>query len=75
MDARAKFQCSHATKDMYGWEYQFTAIYDNSTPEDQRFTKSTPSGKLTMRVDNPAVSFEPGKFYYLDIGEVPAVIE
>jgi hypothetical protein len=70
MDARAKFQCSEATKDLYGWKYTFMVVYDQSTPENQRFTKSTPSGTLTMRVDNPAVSFEPGKFYYLDIGEV-----
>ena len=42
-------------------------------PEDQRFSKATPSGSLRMQVDNPAAleQFEPGKAYYLDFTPVP----
>lgn len=46
--------------------YRFMAQYDTSVPEDQRYAKATPSGSLTIAVDNPAVTFEPGKSYYLD---------
>jgi hypothetical protein len=42
-------------------------MYDESIPEDQRYAKATPSGTLTITVDNPAVVFEPGASYYLDI--------
>jgi hypothetical protein len=70
---RAKFRCTNRTTTQYGataeaaWvSYTFEAMYDPNVPEDQRFAKATPVGKLTMNVDNPAVSFEPGKSYYLD---------
>jgi hypothetical protein len=46
--------------------YRFQAIYDPSIPEDARYATATPSGELRIHVDNPAVSFEPGKAYYLD---------
>ncbi|MBT2418376.1 hypothetical protein J7F01_41080 [Streptomyces sp. ISL-22] len=42
------------------------AMYDPEPPEDQRYAKATPSGSLTIAVDNPAVIFEPGKQYHLD---------
>ena len=46
----------------------FSTVYDTSTPENARFTKATPSGRLEMTVDNPAAleAFELGKFYYAD---------
>lgn len=47
--------------------FRFQALYDPDAPEDQRYALSTPSGSLQMLVDNPAVTFEPGKAYYLDI--------
>lgn len=46
--------------------YRFQALYDTTVPEDQRYAQSTPSGSLTIVVDNPAVTFEPGRDYYLD---------
>lgn len=52
--------------DMRGCKYEFRAMYDASIPEDQRFTKYTPSGSLEMFVDNDAVTFIPGQYYYLD---------
>jgi hypothetical protein len=47
--------------------FRFSAVYDQSVPEDQRYAQATPSGSLTMQVDNPAVMFKPGADYYLDI--------
>lgn len=46
--------------------YKFFAEYDHRLPEDQRFALATPSGSVEIHVDNPAVSFKPGKLYYLD---------
>lgn len=76
--ARAKYRCNaiefqgdpdnEATPRIY----TFAAVYDTSTEENKRFTKATPWGELKMRVDNPAVRFEIGTFYYLDFSAVPA---
>src|SRR5436190_1405596 len=46
--------------------YKFLAVMDSDTPENERYAQATPSGQLTIQVDNPAVIFEPGKEYYLD---------
>lgn len=46
--------------------FKFHAEYDHRLPEDQRFALATPSGTVEIRVDNPAVAFEPGKSYYLE---------
>lgn len=47
-------------------EYEFSAVYDSTTEENARFTRATPSGKLTLTVDNPGAVFTPGRHYYLD---------
>lgn len=76
MATRAKFRCNTETVKRWGpsdeqvtRSYEFMAQYDPDLPEDQRFAKATPSGTLTIQVDNPNVVFEPGKAYYLDITE------
>ena len=48
--------------------FKFGAIYDNSTEENRRYSKATPTGTLEMTVDNPPAQafFEIGKTYYLD---------
>ena len=69
MTVRAKFTLSAITHNAGGGKtYKFFPVHDNSTPENARFTKYTPSGELTMLVDNPAVegSFVLGKEYYVD---------
>lgn len=73
---RAKFRCMFETHKKWGPQddqvtrsYEFAAVYDEKTPENQRFATATPSGSLTIAVTNPAVRFEPGKFYYLDFTE------
>ncbi|WP_347590657.1 hypothetical protein [Acrocarpospora sp. B8E8] len=46
--------------------YRFTAVADDSVPENQRYAKYTPVGNLTITVTNPDVEFSPGASYYLD---------
>lgn len=65
---RAKFRCNSVQINSYGpRQYEFTAVMDNDTPENQRFAKSTPSGVLKMAVDNPDVDLLVGQAYYLDL--------
>ncbi len=44
------------------------AVYDSNTPEDNTYSKYTPSATLQMSVTNPSLFgyFRPGKKYYLD---------
>lgn len=80
MATRAKFRCQtentkvwnrqHAVEHGTSREYEFMAVYDDGTPENARYAKATPVGRLTITVDNPAVVFEPGKDYYLDFTPV-----
>lgn len=73
---RAKFKCSSFTQHA-GWqkgvagprEYRFDAVCADEVPENQRFHKATPSGTLSMHVENHAVSFEVGNSYYVDFTE------
>lgn len=50
--------------------FRFLAEYDPTVPEDQRYAQTTPSGSITIQVDNPAVIFTPGRSYYLDFTPV-----
>lgn len=73
MTVRAKFRCSKMEA-MYGTsvKYTFAPVYQPDVPEDQKYEKATPQGELWMVVDNPAVSFELGEYYYQDLTPVPA---
>lgn len=46
--------------------------YDNTVPEDQAFTKYTPSGRLDVIIDNPSVTnqLNVGDNVYIDIVKV-----
>ncbi len=73
MQTRGKFRCD-STKS-YSWnkalqEFEFSAVCNDGTPENDRFHRYTPSGNVRIQVDNPNVVFEPGKFYYVDFTEV-----
>jgi len=54
-------------------EFTFHAVYDTSTPENQRFSAATPYAKLEMHVSNPEVQFTPGVEYYLDFTPVETI--
>lgn len=71
MTVRAKFRCTSVETFAAGTRtFRFSAEYDTSVPEDQRYARYTPSGELRLAVDNPNVSFEPGISYYLDFTPV-----
>lgn len=71
---RAKFTVTDRTKhaSYSGEEVVLHPMYDSSIPEDQRFAQTTPSGKLTMHVDNPTALEELalGRIFYLDFTPV-----
>ena len=70
---RAKFQLQEVSHHSWsgGKTLVFRPMYDQSIEEDKRLSKATPSGELTMLVDNPAAleRLELGKYYYFDISE------
>ena len=76
MNVKAKFVVQSVTTYAYGGrEIKATAVTGgpNEIPENQRFHKATPSGSLTMTVDNPPAAevFVPGMEFYLDFTPVP----
>ena len=77
MRVRCKFTCVKKVQQHYtqGAEYTFAPLYDTETPEDQRFSKSTPSGQIVLLVTNEKVSYELGKAYYFDSVPVEAAAE
>lgn len=42
--------------------------YDSTIPEDQKYAKATPSGRIEMTIDNPPASdyLAIGKTFYVD---------
>lgn len=68
MTVRAKFRLGEITQTagVSGTKYVFWAVCADEIPENQRYHKWTPSGRLEITVNNPAVSFELGQQYYLD---------
>lgn len=72
---RAKFKVVSATEHEYnGKTVKLSAIYDQSIPEDRRFAQATPTGELTMFINNPpaANAFKVGQYVYLDFTPVDA---
>lgn len=65
---RAKFRVTQKTEfaGATNRQYKLMAVMDNSTPENARFSRYTPSGEMTINVDNPDVELEVGADYYLD---------
>lgn len=68
---RAKFKLNAITKhdgNQTAQTFVFGAVSADNVEENKRFHKYTPSGQLTMYVDNPPAQefFGLGKSYYLD---------
>jgi len=70
---RAKFTVSNILKDQWGnIVVKLYAVYkgDESSPENESFSNSTPSGNAELTITNPAACefFEKlaGKYVYLD---------
>lgn len=74
MKTRCKFQCADIRRTSTNGYVTLNAVYDPAlNNEDSAFQKATPSGKLEMSLYpvEKADFFTPGKYYYLDITEVP----
>lgn len=79
MNTRAKLVCTSikpfdngatANPEKTGEAIEFTTQYNtNDAPEDNSFSKATPSANFNMVLTNDALfgSFEVGKAYYFDI--------
>lgn len=75
---RAKFNVCNLLKDQYGnVVVKLYAVYagDESSPENESFSNSTPSGNVELFITNPAAAdfFEKltGKYVYLDFTPAP----
>ncbi len=75
MSVRAKFTVTQIVETRFGAtpEQAYKTVileprYDQSIPEDVRFLVATPSGRMEMRIENPAAleQFVPGKSFYVD---------
>lgn len=70
MAVRAKFRVSSVTDfgANQGKRIVLNAVTDDSIPENERYHRFTPSGELTIAIDNPIASDQltPGKVFYLD---------
>lgn len=71
--ARCKFRVTSITD--HGNENKTIHLhtqYDTSVPEDQAFSKYTPSGSIDVQINNPAVvpMFTVGREFYVDLTPV-----
>lgn len=75
MTVRAKFQVQSIKETMWNRqsrEVVLSPVCDDGIPEHQRYAKYTPSGMVTIVIDNPlaVAQFELGKYYYVDFNKV-----
>lgn len=74
MSVRAKLTLSAIEHSSWGGKtLKFSAQYDQTIPEDQRFQKATPSAHAEFQIDNPAAleQFNLGDAYYVDFTPAP----
>lgn len=71
---RAKFVVNSIERSRYANNdtINMIAVYDESTAENRRFAKATPSGKLEIIISTPEAlsEFELGREFYLDFTPV-----
>lgn len=70
MSVKAKFKVESVTDfgPSMGKQVRLRAVSDDGIPENQRYHKYTPSGEITLSIDNPSAAdqFIPGKAFYVD---------
>lgn len=73
---RGKFRVEQVTEHarFSGREVKLEAVYDDGIEENRRFAEATPTGEITMHIDNPAAAeqFKVGTELYVDFTPVPA---
>lgn len=73
---KAKFRCEAVTNYETAKEVKLNAVYGTSE-ENKDFSKYTPSGSLSIRIDNETQAseyFEPGKEYYLEFSKAESEV-
>lgn len=73
MTIRAKMTLENVFAQTWGGAKAiFRCVYDNSTEENARFTKATPSGFAEFQIDNPEAAKQLiiGKQYYVDFIQI-----
>lgn len=74
MNVRCKMKCVEVTAfEGVTRKVVFSAVCADEVPENQRYHKYTPSGRIELTITNPDVVYEPGALYYFDSTPVPAV--
>jgi len=65
---RAKFKVTGIEEHPGSRKVVLSTQYDATIPEDVRFNKATPSGRIEMQIDNPAAieQLPLGKAFYVD---------
>lgn len=68
MSVRAKFKVQCITDWGSLKQIKLQAVFAGEIPENQRYHKYTPSGELSITIDNPSASdqFKVGEEFYLD---------
>lgn len=69
MSVISKFKLSHVVDHGTQKQYHFNAVCADEIPENKRYHKWTPAGKIEITVTNPDVNFEFGKSYYVRFDE------
>jgi hypothetical protein len=72
MAIRAKFKVASVTKyENDSEQVELQAANGRADTANAQWSKWTPSGKLTMTINNPAAQGQllPGKYYFLDLTE------
>jgi len=70
MKVRAKLQIQEVVSNEWSDLVKFQCVYGGTNnTEDNSFAKATPSGKMELQIDNPAVRgfFKPGMQVYADL--------
>lgn len=67
MKFRAKLTVSEVTDNGYSDRVKFNAKYSDN-PEDNSYSKATPTASLEMQIDNPLLrgQIKPGQQFYVD---------
>ncbi len=71
---RAKMRVTSITKNNYSEIVAFTAVYGgNSNAEDNTYASATPSGSISLQIDNKALHgiYQPDDTFYVDFTPIP----
>ena len=71
MNIRAKMQCQSVEKFAQGETVKLAAVHGGASDANKTWAKFTPSGSLTLHINNPEAEgkFTPGGYYFVDFAE------